>query len=597
LTPTSDGRASTLRAALLAAAFLAVTAVGVWHHEMWRDEWQAWMLVRDSTTVSHLLDLLRYEGHFPGWHLILFVLSRFTRSPVAMQVAHVGLATGSVFLLARFSPFPWAFKVLCAFGYFFAFEYAVIARPYALGVLALFAFCAAYPSRARRSWFMALLLILLASTSVYGLILAAAAAGTLLLEAAWFPARGQRRAPWLTGARLGLAVWVGALAAAGLLALLRPPTYLVGVPGTSDLPLLSKWALASTLGALAQAYLPLPDLAAGLPWGSLTLSGHTTPGLAVLLVLAVSLVGATVLMLLRTPLALFFYLVGNAGLLLFGHLVFGGFLRHHGHFFVLLIACLWLAGRSPEWRRIPPVLDRWTGTDAPWARAFLAVILSVQLAAGGVLYAADLRRPFSAAEQVADFIRAQDLENLPIFASPSPPASSVAGALDRPIHYQGIGASGTFVRWTRYVRHRDRTFAMRLFRPFFDAQVTDVLVILGAPFDAWDTDLEVRELARFGPALASTERYVLYRVGRATPSVPVSILNADLPLADAVVLVHQAVEPAGRRAHDISVQDRRRAEHGRLAGGPVRGVGHGRRLAGPGVVRGVEAGERPPGLE
>jgi hypothetical protein len=132
--------------------------------------------------------------------------------------------------------------------------------------------------------------------------------------------------------------------------------------------------------------------------------------------------------------------------------------------------------------------------------------------AAGVLYAADLRRPFSASADVARFLRAQGLADLPILASPSPPASSIAGVLDRPIHYLGTQEPGTFIPWGRFARRRDRSFSMFLTRAFFDASESDVIVLLSAPFQDWDEDLEVEQLARFGPGLERTERFVVYRV-------------------------------------------------------------------------------------
>jgi hypothetical protein len=516
VSPTDPSDATRGRAALLAAGFLCVALVGVWHHEMWRDEWQAWMLVRDSLSGLRLLELVGHEGHFPGWHLLLLVLSRFTRDPAAMQVAHAAIATGSVYLLARHAPWSWGLKVMAAFGYFLAYEYAVVARPYALGVLGLFLLCVFYPQRTRRTrrtWGLVLALGLLATTSIYGVILAGAALGMLLVQAATLPAATAGARAWRAGARGALLVWAAAVTAGAAVALVQPPMFLRGAPGISELPLLSRWGLASTAATLSQAYLPLPELFSAHPWETHALAADTTLGLAILLVLSLILVAASVLMLLRTPLVLFFYVVGTGGILLFSHLVFAGFLRHHGHLYLLFLACLWIAGsETPGWRP-PASIDRWAGTGTRWARSLVFVVLAVQLAAAGVLYAADLRRPFSASAEAAAFLRAQGLADLPILASPSPPASSIAGILDRPIHYLGTQEPGTFIDWDRFARRRDRNFSMRLARPFFDARDSDVIVILSAPFQDWDEDLEVEQLARFGPGIERTERFVVYRVG------------------------------------------------------------------------------------
>lgn len=500
-------------ALLLSVAFLVVVALGVWHHEMWRDEWQAWMLVRDTASLRELLGHLRYEGHVPAWYLILYLLGRVTRDPVAMQIAHVAIATGSVYLLARFAPFPWIVKVLGAFGYFIAYEYAVIARSYALGVFALFTFCALFPLRRRHPVAVGVALLLLAASSVYGVILAGAACGMLLLEAATgpVPPRGPR---WRrTAARIALAGWALGVAVLVGAAVTLPLRRILGVAGSAwNLPVLSRWALASTGSTLAHAYLPIPDVGSALAWGAHVLPGHTRLELGTLLAASGVLAAGAVLILLRTPFVLFFYVAGTGGLLAFNHLVFGGVLRHHGHLFLLFLACLWLAAsRPPRWR-VPSRLEPWTGTGARWSGVFVLGILVAQVVGAGILYAGDLRKPFSSARLVAEYIREQGLDELPVAASPAPAASSVAGVLDRPIHYLILGEPGTFVSWNRYRRWRDENPDMGLMRPFLDAHPSGALLILGKPFEGWDADLEVDELVRFTESLERSERFVLYRV-------------------------------------------------------------------------------------
>ena len=54
----------------LSTVFLIIGAVIAWHHEMWRDEMQAWLIARDAPSVIELFKILkRYEGHPSVWHL------------------------------------------------------------------------------------------------------------------------------------------------------------------------------------------------------------------------------------------------------------------------------------------------------------------------------------------------------------------------------------------------------------------------------------------------------------------------------------------------------------------------------------------------
>ena len=127
---------------LLLAVFVFFEYFLVSHHAMWRDELQAWLLVRDSRDIFELFRNLKYEGHPPLWYLLLIPLTRIFSFPESMQWLHLVIAASSVYVLARYSPFTWVQKVLITFGYFSFYEYAVISRNYGIGVLLIFIFCA-----------------------------------------------------------------------------------------------------------------------------------------------------------------------------------------------------------------------------------------------------------------------------------------------------------------------------------------------------------------------------------------------------------------------------------------------------------------------
>src|SRR5689334_12634149 len=93
-------RQTTFAPWLALALYAALLAIGIAHHEIWRDEAQAWLLARDSGTPLALLHAMRYEGHPPIWHLLLWLLSRATSAPLAMQVLHglIALLGAALFL-------------------------------------------------------------------------------------------------------------------------------------------------------------------------------------------------------------------------------------------------------------------------------------------------------------------------------------------------------------------------------------------------------------------------------------------------------------------------------------------------------------------
>lgn len=65
----------------ISAALLVVGAFVIAHHELWRDEVQAWLLARDSASAIDLFSRQKYEGHPALWQLLLMPLTRALSRP------------------------------------------------------------------------------------------------------------------------------------------------------------------------------------------------------------------------------------------------------------------------------------------------------------------------------------------------------------------------------------------------------------------------------------------------------------------------------------------------------------------------------------
>ena len=131
------GGTSPARAALWItfAAYVLVSGLTMARHELSSDEIHSWNIVKGSATFPDLIHNSRYEGHPPGWYMLLWPLSRLTHDPAAMQVLHGVLASCVALLILFRSPLPLAARLLVPFGYYFLFEYAILSRNYAIGVL------------------------------------------------------------------------------------------------------------------------------------------------------------------------------------------------------------------------------------------------------------------------------------------------------------------------------------------------------------------------------------------------------------------------------------------------------------------------------
>jgi hypothetical protein len=96
----------------LAAAFSSLELVNIFHHVMWRDELQVWMIARQSHSIAELISLKRYEGHPDAWFLLVYLITKVTANPLWMQLVHVLVSSATAFVIARYSPFTRAQKIL-----------------------------------------------------------------------------------------------------------------------------------------------------------------------------------------------------------------------------------------------------------------------------------------------------------------------------------------------------------------------------------------------------------------------------------------------------------------------------------------------------
>jgi len=412
----------------LTVAYAALLAFTIAHHEMWRDEMQAWLLARDSRSIGELLGHLRYEGHPALWYVCLFPLARITANPAVMQGLHAAIAIAAVWVMARYAPFTPIQKGLLAFGYFFLFEYAAVSRSYVLGVLLTFICCELF--RRRRPLALGLALALLAQTSVFGIIIGAAfAAAVGVAGTRWStgdgPASGIRTSFWLPIACFGL----GAFAAVAVAWPAPDSGYAVGWYTILDreraifvataLPEVIFPRLARSPYWWAREFPLLPG-----PWGLYELA-------------ALGVMVWVWLRLARSRPALAFSVVATVGLLAFFYLKLPDGLNKHGHLFLALVAALWLGVPSGA-----------TGLGNRAADATLSFIVAWHAVVGLRAAQLEYRTRFSAAKAVATYLEQNWLVQAPLLAMEDYTAAGVLGYARKAEAYYPRGRRfGSFVVW------------------------------------------------------------------------------------------------------------------------------------------------------
>jgi hypothetical protein len=443
---------------LLVSAFFCLSLVGVVNHEMWLDELQAWLIARDSYSLIDLFKNLKYEGHPGLWHICLYLISRFTYSPIPMQLFHLMLATGVIYVFIKFSPFTRLQKVLFSFGYFSFYEYSIISRNYALGVLFIFLFCALFKTTSKSYIFLACILGLLANTNIYGLIIAVSLGLALILEYILFNKKIK-----LFKLRKWDLIISGSIALFGILISIMqivPPPDASFSPGwTTDLQI---GRLAKVIVTIGKSYVPLPNFFKYQFWNtSLLTVGTIVAGLSTLF--SLGLLTFAIVIFIQKPVVFFMYITGTFGMLSFMYLKYIGSLRHCGHLYIWFITCLWISSYYVKSNLIIDSIESILPTFnrginklntlfSKYKKKVIMAILCTHVVAGIFAFTMDLYYPFSLTKEVGRFIDNQRMKDIVVVGDIDyinyigPPLSAYFG---KKIYYLGGNSSGlgSFLVW------------------------------------------------------------------------------------------------------------------------------------------------------
>lgn len=474
--------------------YTAASACLNWHHEPWRDEMQCWEIARQSQALSELFVNARYEGHPSAWYLLLYLFTRFSQDFELVRLLHWGISLASVAVVLWCSPFGRWQKALLVFGYFFLFEYGVLVRNYALGMLLCLTICSLARDWKRHWAVLHLLLFCLMQCSLFAATLASAFAVPL----------------FFTGIRAGrqgnLAWWkIGAGAALCLAGLLIAATDMAP-PADTNFAASWKWDnpdWRTALGGFFRAMLPVP------PWDLHGWGGHVlVPKLGWDQRVLVEWTGALVLLvccllsLRKSPFALSFFLLAWLAIAVFLAVKYTGFIRHHGHFFVAWVMAFWLKAYFTK-----------TAGPTRWKlpEVFFTLILVVQVASVVPLAYFDVKYPFSQSQAVASFLREHKLESRFLVGDYDYAASPVAFHLRQPIFYPNALKKGTYLLWNK---DREVLNTTEIVPVALDLCKKNgpLLLLASYPIPAEKLTPGFRLLQVFAPAMEQSEEYHLYEV-------------------------------------------------------------------------------------
>jgi hypothetical protein len=158
--------------ALVLGLYAVLVSTLCYFHEPWADEAQAWLIARDNSLSNILFTRLHYEGTPGLWHVLLWLLCRLHVSYAGMHWLTAGISVVAVYVLLRYSPFPLIIKILLTFTFPIAYQLPIVARSYSLLPLLLFLVCITMSPSRKRPVTWAVLVGLLANTSLFATLLA-----------------------------------------------------------------------------------------------------------------------------------------------------------------------------------------------------------------------------------------------------------------------------------------------------------------------------------------------------------------------------------------------------------------------------------------
>lgn len=550
----SDSARSESRFALIVGVlFYAIALCGVFHHEMWRDEYQAWMIAKSSHSLMELLTNLRYEGAGCLWHLCLFGVTRFTDKLLSMQFLHLTIAACGAYLLARYAPFPRWQKVLLVFGYFSLFEYGVISRGYALGNMLLFSGCASLAWRHKwRNTFALVLFGLAANTSLFAAIIA----GALLIGILFGPIvasmmEREKTEPSAKHKEVGTRTTIDALTgvsgvriavpllvfcALATFALFQSYPPMDGFRG--DWNVWQQWLghdptlerLLRSLSSVLIGYFPLPQPKYGEAfWDSTIFGGTDLTMYYVWASLSMGLFGIFAASLWRSKAAFLAYTIGTTTMITFFHFVLLGTVRHYGQLFILFVCCSWIASLSGL-SRLPGLFgtsdltvespDRSLAPDRKvldWCKNVPAVLLSAALVCqlGLAFYALsiDYKRGFSPIVDVARYLKQTGRDRDFIAVIPDWLGVGIAGTLNRSVYELGAGKLSTFTTGGTKKRLSDhREVLIECDKAMAREGLSEMLLVIDTDLKVGIDSLDLIRLKSFHNRIVMAENMVLYLV-------------------------------------------------------------------------------------
>ncbi|OKH30618.1 hypothetical protein FACHB389_23260 [Nostoc calcicola FACHB-389] len=191
--------------------------------------------------------------------------------------------------------------------------------------------------------------------------------------------------------------------------------------------------------------------------------------------------------------------------------------RHFGHFYLILIAALWLGSYYQDSLVLFNKFSLRPNSIIfvqKWHHFALMLILYVQFLGGIYSFSRDLVLPFSASRETAQYIQKAGLDNEFIVASRDANMAPLSGYLNRKFYYPELQKMGSFTLFNKGRQDVEQVQILSQINSLLKNQDEEkkILLILNQKLNVNRNDLKIVPIKDFQKNWVDSERYYLYWV-------------------------------------------------------------------------------------
>lgn len=403
---------SGLQVLFFTTLFFVISLIGVFHHVMWLDETWHYLIPRESASLLDIFSLGYNNGHPKLWNAVVFLVIKIYENVLTVQLLHSFIATACAFLILKYAPFKLMDKVLIIFGYYFLFEYNIIAKHYILGI-ALIIFSIVLFEKGKSMYWIALLLGLAGNCHLFSLLVAA------MLFLYYFLHR------FILEKKSNL--FVAAVLFVGLILfsiwqIIPPPKDIEYLKSFENASLLSVDRFHRVFSSITRGLINIPDFRSLGFWNTnllYNISPHLVYAVAVLLVFAL----INVFKKDKKILALYFISMLLIMCVIF-YFPLGSGIRYWGYYYIMLVVCLWLFSLKVK--------------VSYFSKLFFRGILALQFLISIPVYYITLTTPFSNSKNATKDLISMNYVNVPLFTENIGLGFPLSAQLNKAIYYPHI---------------------------------------------------------------------------------------------------------------------------------------------------------------